>query len=405
MIQKRLAILIAFAVVAGAVVYFAAQERGPIGEMRVQALAGSITLQRDGVNQTVSDEIAIEPGDTIRTSSDGLAKLRLNDDRLAWLSRGTRVGIVGTDSLDIQSGRLLGHARDALHVEFDGVTALANDSTFRIDQGVGSSRAAAYRGGIELAAPGQPRLFLSSLFEAAISAGRLPRDTRPLQIQESDWDLDSVPRDEVPALGYLEEILELDQTLTQRGNGLETQLGNERPRLPYFRDLAGRKVGFMRPMLKRPVKDLLIGFTIAKNSSGSLKKDVRRTFRLRDEGGIWGVVAAIQEAKPKVLISELGSLIVAATRVGGGAGSGVGEASFTLAAGSPGSSAGSTGGSTGGTTNNTGGSGGGGGGGGDGGGGDDECDASAPECTIEEVSKQLPNPDPTPTEDPPLLDL
>lgn len=397
MIQRRFAILLAGAVIAGAVAYFAAQDRGLIGEMRVQALAGAVTIDRDGEEQTVNGEATIEPGDVIRTSSQGLAKLRLTDDRLAWLATSTRVGVVGTATIEIQTGRFLGHARDAMSVEFDGVTAQAIDATFRIDQGTGSSRAAAYSGAIELAAPGQPRFDLPTLFEAPISAGRLPRAIRPLQLRSSEWDLASVPRDEVPALGYLEEILELDETLTRRGDGLETQLGRERPRLSYFKGLAGRKVGFMRPLLKRPVKDLLIGFTIAQNVEDGLKKAMRRTFKLRDDGGRWGIVAAIQEAKPKVLVSELSELILAATRVGGGGGAGVQEASFTLAAGS-------------GTTTP---------------GSDDppppgdetedpkdpedpdedpECTDDDPECVIDEVTKNLPDPGPTPS-DPPLLDL
>lgn len=397
MIQRRLAILLALAVIAGAVAYFAAQDRGLIGEMRIQALSGAVTIDRDGDEQTVSGEAAIEPGDVLRTSSQGLAKLRLTDDRLAWLANSTRIAVVGTSAIEVQSGHLLGQARDAMSVEFDGVTAEAGEATFRIDQGTGSSRAAAYSGSIELAAPGQPRFDLPTLFEAPIAAGRLPMAVRPLQLRDREWDLASVPRDEVPALRYLEEILELDQTLTRRGDGLETQLGRERPRLSYFRGLAGRKVGFMRPLLKRPVKDLLIGFTIAQNVEKGLKKAVRRTFSLRDDGGRWGIVAAIQEARPKVLISELSELILAATSVGGGGGAGVQEATFTLAAGT-------------GTTTP---------------GSDEplppgdspedpkdpkdpkedpECEDDDTECVINEVTKNLPDPDPTPS-DPPLLDL
>jgi hypothetical protein len=321
MIRKQVAILLTIGLLAGAGVYAFLQDRDELGEMRLQLIAGDVRVERDGEALALEDEVALEAGDAIRTGSDGEARLRLAGGRRAWVAPQTRTVIVDTASLAVDGGHLLVTAEEAMQVSFDGVEATASKATFRVDQGAGAARAASYEGEVRISSPGQPRLEVPSLFEAQVLAGRLRTTVPPLQVREDDWDLQ-----------LMLPILDLDRTLTDRGEALQSQLRSERPGLDYFGGLVGKRVSFMRPLLKRPVKDLIIGFAIASNSTeAGLKRSVRRTFELRDQGGRWGVVAAIQRAKPKALMAELGNLIVATGVVGGGAPSEDGSASFTLA--------------------------------------------------------------------------
>lgn len=396
MIRKQLAILLTIGLFGSAVAYFVAQGRDEIGEMQLQAVAGDVRIERDGEIIEFSDEATIEIGDVIRTGSGGEAQLRLTGDRRAWLAPHSRVLVADITSLSVLSGDLLAEAQESMLVSFDGIDASASGARFRVDQGAGAARAASYEGEILLSSPGQPRLEIDTLFEAQITAGRLPSRPKPLQVREDTWDLQ-----------HIGDVIELDDQLTSRGNGFESQLGKERPGTAYFRRVAGRPVPFMRPVLRRPVKDLLIGFTIAANGKGSLKRGVKETFRLRDDGGRWGVVAAIRQAQAKALLADLGSMIVATGVVGGPARTADGQADFTLAAAGSGSgavgstSSGPSGSTTDDSTGPTGGT----------KDGDEEppsdCGSST-ECWQQDIEKQIPSlpgssPSPSPS-DPPLGD-
>jgi len=385
---KKLSILLTLCIAAAGVAFLAANRRGDIPEMTVRALDGTVTLVRDGEELTVDGDESLEPGDLIDTGT-GTAELRLRGDRKAWLQHSTEVAVIDEMSLNGLAGNLRARAaEEEIVVQFDGIEAHATDAHFRIDQGIGSARAASYDGDVRLSKPGEPRLTVGRLFEAEVPAADLPTEPRPYRFDTKDeWDAD-----------ILESVIDLDERLTQLGSGLASQLGNQRPGLDYFGALADRKVAFMKGYLKRSTDDLLIGFTVARNSAHkSLARSFRAAMSYRDDGGRWGIVASIMEAKQKALVADLQSVIVA-TGAGGGGGAAVPEFSVATASEAADTTISGPGGGALGSTGGPGdGDGGGGGGNGDGGGVQD-CDTI--DCAVKDVQDQLPDPDPTPTDPP-----
>lgn len=332
--MKKLAILLTFALVGATSAYLVSTRSDAIPEMSLQRFDGPVEIVRDEQRIQVEDTESIRPGDVIHTSETGRARLRLTGSRLGWLLPQTELAITDESSLALLRGSVRTRSDEGISVVFDGITASADAAHLRVDQGFGSARASSYSGEVHLAKPGQPRLTLNSLFEAPTAAGDLPGSTRPYRLNEDDeWD------DQV-----LQEEIALDYDLGLFGDGLRSQLGASRPSVGYFSELAGKRVGFMRPYLKRNTVELLIGFSVAENArDASLKSAFKRALRLRKDGGRWGVVASILRSPHNDLLADLESIIV-----GTGAGNrGGGEPEFTLAA-----AAEATGGTSGPTTTN-----------------------------------------------------
>ncbi|MGI8774526.1 MAG: hypothetical protein ACR2KQ_05870 [Actinomycetota bacterium] len=317
--MKKLAILLTFALVGATSAYLVSTRSDAIPEMSLQRLDGPVLIVRDEQRIQVEDTETIRPGDVIYTSETGRARLRLTGSRLGWLLPQAELAITDESSLALLRGSLRARSEEDMSVVFDGITASTDAAHLRIDQGFGSARASSYSGEVHLAKPGQPRLTLNSLFEAPIAAGDLPGSTRPYRLNDDDeWD------DQV-----LQEEIALDYDLSLFGDGLRSQLGASRPTVGYFSELAGKRVGFMRPYLKRNTVELLIGFSVAENAKdGGLKSAFKRALRLRKDGGRWGVVASILRSPHKQLLADLESIVV-----GTGAGNrDGGEPEFTLAA-------------------------------------------------------------------------
>ena len=322
MLLKRLAVLLAVSITAAGSAYYVVSNSDDIGEMTIRPLGGQIFIVRDGASIEVKDDTPLEPGDLITTDKDGSARLRLAGARSGYVTDGAKISVSDSSSLDSRSGSMLMEVEDRTTVSFDGVTAESSEGSFRIDQGFGSSRVGAYSGRVSLSRPGQSTVTIDGLYEAQLAAGELPSSTKPYRAEASDpWDRER-----------LATAIRLDQELAELGGGLAAQLGrgSSRPTLAYFGGLAGKPVPFMRPYLKRSTAELLIGFTVADNAQDmKLPTGVAKAFELRDDGGQWGIVAAILESRPRPLLADLESVVVAA--VGGGDG-GATAPEFTLAA-------------------------------------------------------------------------
>ena len=324
--MKNLAILVTVSLIAAAAAYFAFVSGDGIEPMTLRLEAGRAVVEREGERIPVEDSLRLKEGDVIRTM-DGVATLRLAGRRFAHLNGDARVAVANDHTLDGRGGSLRASSGgDPFKVSFGDVSATTVNGHFRVDQGFGSARVGTYEGSARLSTPGQPTLDVPQFFEASVAVGDLPSQPRPYRFDlDDDWDLQ--------LLGW---IIDLDENLTRSANGLssELELGGSRPNLEYFGALADQNVDFMRRYLQRATDDLLIGFTIADNSrSASLKRAFKKAFSLHDEGGRWGLVAAILDTRPTRLVADLGDLI-AATGVAGGDEQGADAPEFTIAAGS-----------------------------------------------------------------------
>lgn len=364
---------------------------------------GRVQIQRGAERIAVGDEdVPVQPGDVVRTFDGALAQVALEGDRVAWAG-GTKqlvagapsaqMRIIDSMSVEAETGTVMAETEEPMEVSFGDAVATAEDAAFRVDRRSGSSRAASYTGTVRLSAPGEANLTLDRLMEVPATAGDL-RAPQPYRLNPDD------PFDRK----RLETVIDLEAELGQLSAGFASQLGREKPDLAYFRALSGNKnVSVMRRYLKKPAIDLVLGFTVAQNARAMrFPEAVTRAFRYRDDGGSWGIVAAILRSQPRALLADLEDIIIGSRVVAGGTGN---DAEFTVAA----AQAAALGtapqpiedGS--GTTSTTDTSSGDGGGGGGGGGTEEpedpeepeEC-TSGPECDVQEVRDRiLPSPSPT----------
>ena len=318
-LRHYLSILLAFAVVAGAVGTLYLRDSGEFGDMEVIALFGKVEIHRgNSVIDVGTSPEALEPQDVVVTARKSSARLKLEDGRTVSLQDSTRLRIRSTDTVEPQAGSILAVADSApTEVLFDDVTARFSTAMFRVDRGVGTARAAVLEGRARLESPGEPRVTLTRLMQVEVAAGDLPQNEVPYRTRLADmWDKK-----------YLLDVMLLSQSLDELLDGFVPQLGNSRPGLGYFADLAGTNVDFMAPYLSRPVNDLLVGFTIAENDpDASLKSSFRQAFAYMDEGASYGVAATLLDVKPQPLVAQLEDMIVGTGAVA--ADGGAGEATF-----------------------------------------------------------------------------
>lgn len=318
--MKKLALSLAAIVLAGV----ACSADQALADMELRALAGVVNVLRDGETINVEGVVELEEGDVILTKAGGLAKFALEggaDARQGQIQANSRVIVRSGSALEAEEGKLLLQVSEPTRALVEGVTARSSDGAFRIDQGVGSVRTGVYQGSVELDAPGQADLAVSTLYQATLVAGDLPSQTRPYRLDEEDpWDQ-----------ALLSDVVELEKDLQLLATGLGSQLGRQRPGLDYFRALTnGGNVSFMGGYLKREPSDLLIGFTIARIADGALERAFRTAFDLYDQGARWGVAAKILDVEPRPIVAQLERLILG-TGVVAADGSG-NTAEFTVAA-------------------------------------------------------------------------
>lgn len=324
---KRIAVGITAVLVAVGVVYLPTWGTDEIGQMRIKELRGDVVLIRDGETLPIEGETELRPGDRVRSIDAGsAAQLRLAGARHAFVTGKSALLIEDETTLSVASGSVKATARDGdamiLSLDDIDVTPTTPDATFRLDRGFGFARTGVYSGSVRLSRPGERSLDVERLFEASTAGGELPLVTKPYRIDEGDdWDRQ-----------HLLEVIELDQNLSATAASLTNQLGRAKPTVGFFSGLAGKRVDFIRSFMKRPTDDLLIGFSVARHAGDLvLSKAFSRAFELRDQGGNWGVVATILEARERPLLAQLGDIVLA-TGIADGGGRGQDRPDLTLAA-------------------------------------------------------------------------
>jgi hypothetical protein len=288
---------------------------------------GRVEIMRAGDVIKVGDsDQSVEPGDVIRTFDGGIAQVKLEGERIAWVG-GTNQTIKGAaegqmriiDTMSVQSdtGTVMADAKESMDVLFGDATVTADNALFRVDRRAGSGRAASYSGTVKLSAPGEANITLQRLFEAPSSASDL-RNPQPYSLDPKD------PFDS----RELRDVIELEENIAPRSAGFASQLGREKPNLDFFRTLAGdTNVNAMKPYMGEPAIDLLLGFTVAINAHElSFADAVEQAFTLHDDGGTWGVIAAILRSDPELLLASIDAIIDASGVAADGSG---GEADFS----------------------------------------------------------------------------
>lgn len=281
-----------------------------LAEMTVKRRAGLVTVLRAGETIEVGDSESLKPRDVVQTHSSGEAIVRLEGGRLLTLASDSKIRIKDFRSVETQGGSILADAQEPLVVTFGGVRAASPAATFRIDRGVSVARVGSYEGRVTVSAPGEEKLVVPSLFEAAPPVnGAFPQSPRPYDFNYAD------PWDRL----HLENVLALQEELDQLSTGLEAQIGRQRPGLEYFGALEeDANVSFLRPYLKRDPINLLVGFTIASHDDRALAPAFRQAFSLYDRGAEWAVAAAIMDVKIRAVIADLEDIATVAVTASGG---------------------------------------------------------------------------------------
>jgi hypothetical protein len=313
MTMKKLAIIpVVLSLVAGVLLWpFGGQEALAAMTLRAEDTGGRVEILRPSQKAIVvgSEDVAVQPGDVIRTYKGGLAQVALEGERVAWVGGReqpaaavpeAQMEIISTTTVETETGTVMAEATDPMKVRFGDAVASATDSVFRVDRRAGAARAASYKGTVRVSAPGETDVVLDRLYEAPATASDL-RPAQPYRLDPAD-----------PFDGReLSAVLELENRLGVISQGFANELGNQKPTLGYFRAFAGNQnIEPIKRYLRRPAIDLLLGFTIAMNTKAYGFGDALDTaFENRDNGGSWGVVAAIVRSDPGLLVADLNNII------------------------------------------------------------------------------------------------
>jgi hypothetical protein len=295
--QKALVVVLAAAVL-GVAVFIAFSRGDTLGEMKVRAEGGTVTIQRGEETLTTTDEEDIAPGDVIATGEDSQAELRLQGDRRLFLGSFARIRILGPGGVESQDGSIVADTEDPLKVSMGDTIARARGrrTIFRVDRDSGATRAGVYRGVIDLAAPGSTGLELDALWQTTVVADRLYR-AEPYRLRQQD-SLDQL---------FLDDLVELEGILQTNRDGYIGEIAGTAPTLAYFDSLVKGDVGFLRDYAgklspKRPAytADVMIGLFLAKSAPGSLHRSFDETFGYFEQGASWGVTAGLLGLDKKV---------------------------------------------------------------------------------------------------------
>ena len=286
--QKALVVVLAAAVL-GVAVFIAVSQGEALGEMKVRAEAGSVSIQREGEVISTRGEADIAPGDVISTSAGSQAILRLEGDRVLALDSSARLRVLGTTGVESQDGTVVAKARDPLEVSLGDTVARGRKAVFRIDRDSGTSRAGVYSGRVELSAPGSPALELDALWQTTVVADRL-YEAEPYELGLKDiWDQ-----------SFLDDLVELEQQLQSNKSGYIGEIAGIAPSLAYFDSLVKGDVGFLRKYSdelspKRPgyTTDVMIGLFLASRAPGSLERAFHKAFGYFQGGASWGIAAGL----------------------------------------------------------------------------------------------------------------
>lgn len=292
----------------------------PLGAMQLQRTSdeGVVTVVRGDDTFQVEDDFDLEPGDLVSTSEDATAVLRLEGEgQTVSLGPATQLGVVGDEGIDARSGSILVSAGRPTEVTFGDEVAAAESGLFRVDRTSTTTRVGTYSGSVSVTSPGERPRAVQRLFQVSVAAGDISVP-RPYQLEPSDaWDRQ-----------HLGDVADLDQELERLAAGFSNQIKRNDAGLDLVRVATGReRVNFVRPYLGRAPAEVLTGFAIAEEAEGPLERSFRYSLRLRDQDGSWGVIAAIQDVKPRALVAEVegmfegtGALAGLASGVDGGSG-------------------------------------------------------------------------------------
>jgi hypothetical protein len=290
------AVAVALALVLlGAVVVAALQSTTASAATVLQRGGGAVAELSDGsvVALTVGDEVP--RGATVRAGRDG-AVLRTRG-RDTWLGGNAQVTVVDGARQRLRFGLVMVDARRGPALAL--TTAAAEVTTpggavSRVEDG-GLVRVGAYSGdAVDVrAADRQTTVSVAPLYQVQVAEGRLPGRTTPLVLTPGD------PYERALAMS----LVAADEALDDIASRIDA---DARPGTVVLEAVAADVPAAAAPAPGAPRSEQALAYLLARAAEGDALDDRYATVRgLRDDGGSWGVVAAIVSAE----VSEVAGLL------------------------------------------------------------------------------------------------
>jgi hypothetical protein len=252
----------------------------------LDAVRGAVVVS-GGTERAAADGAKLGKGDRVRTGATGTATLVVRGRRVV-LGGGTDVTVPDGATVDLTTGALLVDRRHG-----PGLTLHAGDTTID-DVGEGALRVertfsvsvAGLSAGARLRTATGSRLSLPALYQARAAGRALPGAGAPLQLRHDAWERSVIPK-----------LLTDDDRLNDIAEGLD---GPDAPVVPAA----------FRPGNGVRSSDVLLAEAIGRAAGDDA---ARRARALRDQGGSWGVVAALVETSPLDVGSALSDVLKGAS--------------------------------------------------------------------------------------------
>jgi hypothetical protein len=271
---------------------------GP-GEARL-TVSGKVQVASPGRGwQTVQGNRTLHRGERVQVLQ-GLAQVRLSNDRQLELRRGSEIVLQSSPSLT--KGDALAVAKEsALPVEAGAATARVRRGAAHVSRGLGTT-AASYTGELAVESAGR-QLGVPALRQATVPGpGLVPANAVPLDYRaDNPWDR-----------RYLGDAIDLGEDLQARSQGFTAQLSpDEGKTAGFYRQLLPpleTEPGFGQELLDPAVSagDTLVGAAISVQShKGDFSSRWRDVFSFRGQGARWGLVALDQRVTRAPLLSGI----------------------------------------------------------------------------------------------------
>jgi hypothetical protein len=181
--SKRLVALLACVALVGA---GCSGSSGPDPVGTLTPLSGTVEILRGDAWEVITDPLELAPGDQVRSDEDGAARLQVSDAGSIEIGPSSRVRLKSNGSELMQGAALAQGSGFELSLGRTTISPMGT-AAYRVDRGL-STTVGVYRGVAEISALGNP-VQVDALWQAVIVANAVPTDPSPLVVSPTDaWD-------------------------------------------------------------------------------------------------------------------------------------------------------------------------------------------------------------------------
>lgn len=268
--------------------------------------ARAVTLQLpDGSQRPAADGTKVPRGATVRTALGGSAALE-TAGRTLLLGQLSALTVVDGEREQLRAGLAMVDARRSPGLSLDAGAAVVHaprGSLVRVERGA-LLRVGSFRSTVSVrAAARRASTAVPALYQVQVPDGALPGEVTPLALTDDSWER-----------RYALDLVTADKDLTALAEGLDASGSGSR----VVGAVPAAYTTAYPPAAPEPRSEIALAYVVAQaaHASGSGPQRFARVRTLREQGGSWGVVAALVGADVAAVSGALDAVLTPPGGVG-----------------------------------------------------------------------------------------